>query len=59
MTSEEISALNELTQNNAITFKPADKEGATVVWDMVSYIIKARRQLADTNVYRTLDMDSK
>lgn len=59
MTSEGLMALNKLSCNQAITIKPADKGRAVVVWDTVSYIEEANRQLFDSKVYRSLERDPR
>lgn len=52
ITQEEISALKELADNQNITNKLADKDGAIVIMDTHKYMGEIRRQLADTNVYQ-------
>lgn len=59
MSHDYLQALEELTNNGAITIKQADKGGVVVVWNTVDYIEEAMRQLNDTNVYVPLDRDPK
>lgn len=59
MTHNEIEALKELTENTALTIKPADKGGGIVVMNTTDYIREAHRQLMDTEVYRRLARDPR
>lgn len=51
----ERTALNNLRKNNDIIIKPADKGGATVVMNKLSYLNEAYRQLNNTKYYLKLD----
>lgn len=57
MTSSELQAVEELTNNKSITITQADKGGAVVVWDTELYIQEAERQLSDQAIYKRLDRD--
>jgi peptide-methionine (R)-S-oxide reductase len=48
---KERAALAELKKANNIIIKPADKESAVVIQDLVDYIDEGLRQLSDTNFY--------
>lgn len=56
LTNSERIALNNLRSNEDIIIKPADKGGATVIMNKLSYLNEAYRQLNNTNYYRKLDM---
>ncbi|CAJ0966994.1 unnamed protein product [Ranitomeya imitator] len=55
----EIEALHELSHDNEIVIKKADKGGATVVLDREEYLNENNRQLADPEVYERLSYDPK
>ena len=57
ITKEQRSAIRELYSNPNIVIKPADKGGATVIWDKSDYIKEGMRQLSDVNFYRQTDTD--
>ena len=57
LTTEEKSALKDLTNNNLITIKPADKGGAVVIQNTTDYITECNRQLQDTHFYKPIDKD--
>lgn len=59
MTHDEIVALRELTENTALTIKPADKGGGIVVMNTTDYIKEAHRQLMDIEVYQRLARDPR
>lgn len=40
-----------------IVIKPADKDGAVVVWERDLYLRKAQRQLTDDRFYRRIEHD--
>lgn len=54
LTSLEVEALKELTNNTKITIEPSDKGGGIVIMDTSAYIAESQRQLSDSNVYREL-----
>lgn len=53
----EHKALEQLTQNESIFIKPADKGDSIVIQERVDYTLKSRRLLSDTNTYSTLPSD--
>ena len=53
----ELSALNTLARRTDIVIKPADKGGATVVWERSLYVQECMRLLSDRNHYCTLNND--
>jgi hypothetical protein len=55
LTNSERSALSDLRSNNDIIIKPADKGGATVIMNKLSYLNEAYRQLNNSAYYRKLD----
>lgn len=57
--TNDITALQELSNNHGLTIKPADKGGAVVVMNTSDYLTEARNQLSDNNVYRLLAGDPK
>lgn len=59
MTRGALQALRELTHNHDLTIKPADMGGGVMVMDTSQYIIEARRQLADCDIYRSLSIDPR
>ena len=57
LTNEEKTALKDLSNNNLITIKPADKGGAVVIQNTVDYITECNRQLQDKLFYKQIDKD--
>lgn len=57
ITKYEIKALKDLSQNDTITIKPADKGGGKVIMDMAKYIREIKRQLSEDIVYTCLNWD--
>uniref|UniRef100_H3ADA7 Uncharacterized protein n=1 Tax=Latimeria chalumnae TaxID=7897 RepID=H3ADA7_LATCH len=57
LTSENISSLMDLRQNDEIIIKPADKGGAIVIWGRMDYIAEAKRQLGDGSTYKVDNVD--
>lgn len=55
LTPGERSALYELKNNNDIIIKPADKGGATVIMDRLTYQKEAERQLNNEKYYKKID----
>ena len=55
LSSSERTALTNLRNNKDIIIKPADKGGATVIMNKISYLNEAYRQLHNTNYYLKLD----
>ena len=55
--SDEIRALHSLASRQDIVIKPADKGGATVVWERSLYIQEYLRLLSNTDHYREIDSD--
>jgi hypothetical protein len=55
LTSSERTALSGLRNDQDVIIKPADKGGATVVMNKLSYLREAYRQLNDTHYYCRLD----
>ncbi|CAJ0925965.1 unnamed protein product [Ranitomeya imitator] len=51
---QERIALEHLSSDKSLIFKPADKGGATVVMDRADYLEEVFRQLGDTTVYRII-----
>lgn len=54
LTEAEIAALTELTDNDQIVIKPADKGSAIVILDKQQYLWECHRQLSDENYYLKL-----
>ena len=57
ISEEQRKTIRELFSNPDIVIKPADKGGATVVWDRSDYIKEGMRQLSDTAFYRQTESD--
>ena len=57
VTKEQRIAIKELFSNPEIVIKPADKGGATVIWDRGDYIKEGLRQLSDETYYKQTDTD--
>lgn len=55
LTSEEVVALKQLTDNKQIVIKPADKGSAVVIMDRDQYLWEGYRQLGDIKYYSRLD----
>ena len=55
LTYPERKALDNLRNNESIIIKPADKGGATVIMNKLSYLNEAYRQLNNGAYYRRLD----
>ena len=53
----QLNALRELSANNNIVIKPADKGGATVILNRADYVAEGLRQLSDQNFYLPIDDD--
>lgn len=51
----ELEALEQLSSNNDIVLKPADKGSAVVIMDRADYLYEGFRQLNDTYYYTKLD----
>ena len=51
----QLKALRELSANNNIVIKSADKGGATVIQNLAYYVVEGLRQLSDQNFYQPLD----
>lgn len=51
----EITALQQLSRNNDVVLKPADKGSAVVIMDREDYLFEGHRQLNDSNYYSKLD----
>ena len=50
-------AIKNLTNNNQIIIKPADKGSAVVIMNRKDYITEGYKQLSDTNFYNKVDTD--
>ena len=50
-------ALRNLRRRTDVVMKPADKEGAVVVWARPLYIQEPQKQLSDQRFYETLSAD--
>ena len=57
LTKEEQKALEDLRSYDDIVIKQADKGSAVVVMDKERYVTEATRQLGDSAVYVSLEMD--
>ena len=57
LTSNQLSRLFNLSENEHIIFKKADKGSNIVIWDKVLYKEEAHRQLKNTNYYMKLPND--
>ena len=57
ISEEERLAIKQLSKNNEITIKPADKGGAIVIMNTLDYIKEADRQLSDSNTYKKASID--
>ena len=53
----QLKALRELSANNNIVIKSADKGGATVIMNRADYVAEGLRQLSDQNFYQPTDDD--
>ena len=53
----QLKALRELSLNNNIVIKPADKGGAMVILNWADYVAEGLRQLSDQNFYQPIDDD--
>ena len=49
-------ALNQLKHNNNIIVSPADKGGATVLWNRSNYLNEGYRQLNDNKYYKRINV---
>ena len=47
--------IRELTANDQIIIKRADKGSAVVIWDRLDYFREGYRQLSDSHLYKKLD----
>ncbi|CAJ0962820.1 unnamed protein product [Ranitomeya imitator] len=54
LSHQERIALEHLSSDKSLIFKPADKGGAMVVMDRADYLEEVFRQLGDTTVYRII-----
>ena len=54
LTSKEISALNNLKNNQSIVIKPCDKGGGICIMNTRDYPTKIHTHLQDRNIYRPL-----
>lgn len=59
MSSIELRAIKNLSEDVSITIKPADKDGALVVMDTSQYLGEICRQLNDVNVYEEITSGPK
>lgn len=57
ITNQELKALKELSRDEELIIKKADKGGATVLMDNKDYVQEALNQLQDEAVYKKLDQD--
>ena len=57
ITPSQRQTIRDLFSNPDIVIKPADKGGATVVWDKQDYIKEGMRQLSDEAFYTKTDTD--
>ena len=57
LTGEEWAPLKTLRNRKDIVIKPADKDGAVLVWRTDLYKQEAARQLADTKFYAKINKD--
>ena len=57
ITAEERKALDELSKNNKIIIKPADKGGSIVVQNTTDYVTEAMRQLNNSTFYERLSQN--
>lgn len=55
LTNGEKESLSKLRKNKDIIIKPADKGGATVILDRLSYEAEAERQLSNSKYYKKID----
>lgn len=55
LTEAEKSALHSLSMDTSIVIKPADKGGAVVVSDRLSYLTEVHRQLYNSKYYSRID----
>ena len=53
----QLKALRELSANNNIVIKSADKGGTTVIMNRADYVAEGLRQLSDQNFYQSTDDD--
>lgn len=59
MSKKELVAIEQLSQNDTLILKPADKGGALVVMDTSFYVEEIHRQLNDKEVYEVITADPK
>lgn len=59
MSKMELTAIEQLSQNDTLNLKPADKGGALVVMDTTLYLEEVCRQLNDREVYEVITGDPK
>ena len=57
VTPDEIKALKDLTQNQNIVLKEADKGSSIVIMNRLDYLREGYRQLSDEGSYKELDHD--
>ena len=57
ITPAQRQTIRDLFSNPEIVIKPADKGGATVIWDKQDYIKEGLRQLSDQAFYHETDLD--
>ena len=58
LSKEERDALHNLSHDDSIIIKPADKGSGIVIWDRSDYLLESRRQLSEQQVYEKIEQKS-
>ena len=59
LSSEQWKAMHSLADGRSISIKKAGKVSSAVVQDRNDYVMKAEKQLTDTNVYKDVTFNEK
>ena len=55
LSKEERDALHNLSHDDSIIIKPADKGSGIVIWDRSDYLLECQRQLSEQQVYEKIE----
>ena len=55
LSKEERDALHNLSNDDSIIIKPADKGSGIVIWDRSDYLLECQRQLSEQQVYEKIE----
>ena len=58
LSKEERDVLHNLSRDDSIIIKPADKGSGIVIWDRSDYLLECRRQLSEQQVYEKIEQKS-